>query len=91
MSRAAYLRLCLLTSLRKRWGWVLLTALLSGVAGLVFGSPGLGLVAAVAALLLHAVCIAAGSYKRHRDGYLPLLPARRTELGSARLAELPPK
>jgi len=75
MSRAAYLRLCVLTSLRKRWGWLLLTALLSGVAGLLTGSPGLGLLIALAALLLQAAWIAAGSYQRHRDDYLPLLSA----------------
>ena len=75
VSRAAYLRLCILTSLRKRRGWLLLTCLLGGGAGLLLGTPQWGLLIALAALLLQAAWIAAGSYQRHRDDDLPLLSA----------------
>lgn len=75
VSRVAYLRLCVLTSLRKRWSWLLLTALLGGAAGLLLGWPERCPLIALAALLLQAGWIAAGSYQRHRDDHLPLLPA----------------
>ena len=72
MNRAAYLRLCILTSLRKRWGWVVGLMVLAGVgAAALSGLFQWGVVVALAALVGQISFIALSSYQRHKDYSVP--------------------
>lgn len=71
VSRSRYFRLCIQASLRKRLLWVVLIGVLGSVVGYAVLGPRSGLVIGVAVLICSVVWIAAGSYLRHRDDYLP--------------------
>ncbi|AWN22237.1 hypothetical protein DKM44_02455 [Deinococcus irradiatisoli] len=71
MTRAEYFRIVILKSLRKRWSWLLGTALLIFLAGMMLSQPLVVAAAgALAALIVVAGFVAWGSFRRHKYEYL---------------------